>query len=59
MLPWLGDDLDEIQDVFGGDPWPYGLEAQRPTMEALVQYLAEQNFIKAKIPLEKLFVKVN
>jgi 4,5-dihydroxyphthalate decarboxylase len=58
MLPWLGDDLDEIEDVFGGDPWPYGLEAQRPTMEALVQYLAEQNFIKAKIPLEKLFVKV-
>jgi 4,5-dihydroxyphthalate decarboxylase len=59
MLPWLGDDLDEIDEVFGGDPWPYGLEAQRPTMEALVQYLAEQNFIKAKMPLEKLFVKVS
>jgi 4,5-dihydroxyphthalate decarboxylase len=58
MLPWLGDDLDEINDVFGGDPWPYGLEKNRATMEALVQYLAEQDFIRAKIPLEKLFVKV-
>jgi 4,5-dihydroxyphthalate decarboxylase len=58
MLPWLGDDIDEIEDVFGGDPWPYGLEEQRPTMEALVQYMVEQNFIKEKYPLEKLFVKV-
>jgi 4,5-dihydroxyphthalate decarboxylase len=58
MLPWLGDDIDEIEDVFGGDPWPYGLEAQRPTMEALVQYMVEQNFVKEKYPLEKLFVKI-
>ncbi len=45
MLPWLGADLDEIAEVFDGDPWPYGIEANRPTLEALVQYLAEQNLI--------------
>jgi 4,5-dihydroxyphthalate decarboxylase len=56
MLPWLPDDLDEIEDVFGGDPWPYGLEPNRPTLEALVQYLHEQGLIKAPIALDKLFV---
>ena len=24
MLPWLPADMDEIDDVFGGDPWPTG-----------------------------------
>jgi 4,5-dihydroxyphthalate decarboxylase len=56
MLPWLPDDLDEIEDVFGGDPWPYGIEPNRPTLEALVQYLHEQGLIKAPIALDKLFV---
>src|SRR5262249_50338915 len=29
MLPWLPADMDEIDDVFGGDPWPYRIEARR------------------------------
>jgi 4,5-dihydroxyphthalate decarboxylase len=56
MLPWLPADMDEIDDVFGGDPWPYGIEANRPTLEALVQYMVEQNFIARPIPIEDLFV---
>jgi 4,5-dihydroxyphthalate decarboxylase len=56
MLPWLPADMDEIDDVFGGDPWPYGIEANRPTLEALVQYMVEQNFIAKPIPIEDLFV---
>ena len=36
MLPWQFADVDEIDEVFGGDPWPYGIEANRPTLEALV-----------------------
>lgn len=58
MLPWLPDDLDEIDEVFGGDPWPYGIEANRPTLEALVQYMYEQALIAAPVPIEKLFVPV-
>ncbi len=59
MLPWLNSDLDEIEEVFGGDPWPYGIEANRPTLEALVTYLAEQNLIAKPIPIEQLFVPVH
>jgi 4,5-dihydroxyphthalate decarboxylase len=44
--------------VFGGDPWPYGVEANRPTLQALVRYMAEQSLIKAPIPVEDLFVPI-
>lgn len=56
MLPWLADDVEEIDDVFGGDCWPYGVEANRPTLEALVSYMAEQGLIGEPVPVEKLFV---
>jgi len=58
MLPWLQSDIEEIDDVFGGDAWPYGVEPNRPTLEALVQYMAEQHFIPRIIPIEELFVPI-
>ena len=45
MLPWLPADLDEIDQVFGGDCWPYGIEPNRPTLEALIRYMVEQGQI--------------
>jgi hypothetical protein len=48
--------VEEIDQVFGGDCWPYGIEPNRPTLEALVTYMAEQGLIPAAIPIEKLFV---
>jgi 4,5-dihydroxyphthalate decarboxylase len=57
MLPWLHDEIEEIDEVFpGGDPFVYGLEPNRPTLEALVQYMAEQHFIARAMPIEELFV---
>ena len=58
MLPWLIDDVKEIDRIFGGDAFPYGIEANRPTLEALVQYMVEQHFIARAIPIEELFVAV-
>ena len=59
MLPWVHDDIDEIDEVFGGDPYAYGIEANRETLEALVRYLAEQHFIPRPMPIEDLFVSVD
>jgi 4,5-dihydroxyphthalate decarboxylase len=59
MLPWLETDLDEIHEVFKGDPWPYGVEANRPTLEALITYLHEQHLIAKKLPLEEIFLPVH
>ncbi len=58
MLPGMTAELDEIDAVFDGDPWPYGVEPNRPTLQALVRYMAEQSLIKAPIPLEQLFVPI-
>ncbi len=45
--------------MFDGDPWPYGIEANRPTLEALVTYLAEQNLIAKTLPIEEFFVPIH
>jgi 4,5-dihydroxyphthalate decarboxylase len=58
MLPWLPADVEEIDELFGGDCWPYGVEPNRPTLEALVTYMADQGLIPAPVPIEKLFVPV-
>jgi 4,5-dihydroxyphthalate decarboxylase len=58
MLPWMTAELDEIDAVFGGDPWPYGLEANRPTLEALVRYLEEQGVVAKAPKVDDLFVPV-
>jgi hypothetical protein len=58
MLPWLQSDIEEIDEVFGGDAWPYGVEPNRPTLEALVQYMVEQHFIPHAMPVENLFVPI-
>jgi 4,5-dihydroxyphthalate decarboxylase len=58
MLPWVHHDIKEMDEVFGGDPYPYGVEDNRPTLTALVQYMHEQNFIARAMPIEELFVPV-
>jgi len=59
MLPWLPAELDDIEEVFGGDPWPYGLARNRPTLDALVQYLEDQSLIAARPAIEDLFAPVH
>ncbi len=58
MLPWLPQELDDIREVFGEDCWPYGVEENRKTLEALVLYLFEQAMIERIVPVEELFAPV-
>jgi 4,5-dihydroxyphthalate decarboxylase len=58
MLPWLYADITEVRDVFGADPWPYGVEANHATLTTLVAYMHQQNFIPRRPGLEELFVSV-
>jgi 4,5-dihydroxyphthalate decarboxylase len=57
MLPFLASYLEETERVFGEDPWPYGIEANRPTLEALVRYLHREGEIAREIPIHELFVQ--
>ena len=56
MLPWLQREVEDMDAVFGPDPWPCGVDANRPTLEALVAYMVEQHYIARPIPLDQLFV---
>jgi 4,5-dihydroxyphthalate decarboxylase len=58
MLPFLYGDLVEVDQLFGGDPWPYGVEANRKTLEALVAHLVEQRLIAESLDVDDLFLDV-
>ncbi len=55
-LPLLHAAVEESRRTFGDiDMWPYGLQANRHTLETLVQYSVEQGLIPAPVPVEELF----
>lgn len=59
-LAWYREAWEEQQEIFGPDPWEYGLTARnRHTLETLVGYSHEQGLIKRRIPLEELFLDVS
>jgi 4,5-dihydroxyphthalate decarboxylase len=53
--PWAYDVVAGARRVFGDDVWPYGIEPNRKTLEALVQYAHEQGVASRKIKIEELF----
>jgi 4,5-dihydroxyphthalate decarboxylase len=55
-MPQLSYYWEATKMVFGDDPWPYGVEANRPTLETLVRYLHHDGLISKPIPVDELFV---
>jgi 4,5-dihydroxyphthalate decarboxylase len=56
MTPFLMREIDDIWEVFNGDPWPYGVEPNRRTLEALIQYQQDLGLIAAPVKVDDLFV---
>ncbi|MDW5593424.1 hypothetical protein VSS74_03685 [Conexibacter stalactiti] len=55
-LLWPGDALQEARELFGGpDAWPYGLEANRPTIDAFLGFCHEQGVAARRLAPEDLF----
>jgi 4,5-dihydroxyphthalate decarboxylase len=52
---WAHDAFKRAQTVFGHDPWPYGIEPNRKTLEAFLQYSYEQGTTARKVGVEELF----
>lgn len=59
MLPWMTAELDELDEVFGEDPWAYGLEEARTNLGTLMTYMVQQGMLNSTIPVEDLFVSVS
>ncbi len=49
--------LTMTRDICGDDPFPYGLKANRPMLEAIIEYSHEQGLIPKKIKVEELFAE--
>jgi 4,5-dihydroxyphthalate decarboxylase len=54
-MAWLQPALDEEIALFGRDRWPYGVEPNRPTLEALLGYLQEQGLTNRRVEVDELF----
>src|SRR5690606_2574980 len=44
-LPWTADRMAEAEAVAGGDPFPYGLEPNRATLERFLRHAADQGLV--------------
>jgi 4,5-dihydroxyphthalate decarboxylase len=59
MVPFMAADMEEIDALFpDGNPWPYGIEQNRATLETAIRYMVEQDYIAEPIPVEDLFLPV-
>ena len=47
--------VERAQTLFGEDMWPYGIEANRCTLEAFTQFCFEQGVTDRRVPLSELF----
>ena len=45
----------ELREVVGGDPFPFGIAANRKALEAINQYAVEQHVLPARMAPEELF----
>jgi 4,5-dihydroxyphthalate decarboxylase len=54
-LPWLPGRLAEARALIGPDPWPYGVEANRVTLDAFARYAYEQGVAARRLEPEELF----
>lgn len=54
-LAWIGDHVQRMRALFGDDPWPYGIEPNRPTLEAFVRFAHEQGVCRRAVAVEELF----
>ena len=54
-VPWVFESAARAREVFGEDFWPYGLEANRPTLEAFLRFAHEQGVCHRPVDPDELF----
>jgi len=55
-LPWVVQELADTRALMGEDYWPYGVEPNRATLEALARYSFEQGLSVRRLSIEEMFV---
>jgi 4,5-dihydroxyphthalate decarboxylase len=45
-----------MAEIVGGDPLPYGIEANRPAIEAMMTYCHQQGLLKKQYAIDEMFI---
>jgi 4,5-dihydroxyphthalate decarboxylase len=56
-LPWLPAYAGKMREMFDGDPFPFGIEENRPTFEQFTRYAHEQGIAKRHVNPNEIFPK--
>lgn len=54
-LGWGPSHLEQMRQVLGGDPWPYGVQANRTTLAAFLRFAFEQGVASRELAVEEIF----
>jgi 4,5-dihydroxyphthalate decarboxylase len=54
-MPWASGFLEECAATFGADPFPYGLDANRPTLDAFCRFAHDQHITERRLTPDDLF----
>jgi 4,5-dihydroxyphthalate decarboxylase len=54
-LPWVTQEFEDTRKLMGKNYWPYGIEANRKELEAVMRYTHEQGLVKRRLEFEELF----
>ena len=58
MLPWLHDEIEEMQALMGTNTWAYGVEPNRVTLETFMRYLVDQHYLAKEEPIDSYFTPI-
>ncbi len=54
-VPWVFEHAERARELFGDDFWPYGIESNRPTLEAFLRFAHEQGVCHRPVAVDELF----
>lgn len=54
-VPWCFAYAEKARDMFGDDFWPYGVDANRETLEAFVRHCDEQGVTHRPVSVDELY----
>jgi len=54
-FPWLTDHAERVKKIMGNDWWPYGVEANRVTLDTFLRYHHEQGLSPRLLNIHELF----
>ena len=55
-LPWVAQEAEDTKALMGEDFWPYGIDANRKTLDAFLRYHHAQGLSARPMKLEELFL---